>query len=155
MQIVGVVLARLDPVRGLGRRLDIAESRAGGPTPDLALKGAVQNNLYVTVVVVVTETAGPEPITVDGVTGPTSFPLRAWLEKLGGPVGNVPDPNEPSSAHPVSLEGWAHKDPDLTFLRLILQREEQASAQRRKGGGRAVAAGVRMAYVSEIQLLHP
>lgn len=53
---------------------------------------------------------------VQGTATVRSFPLRQWVERLGGYVGEWINEQEPTFVYPVSLEEWRGRDLDGTWL---------------------------------------
>jgi hypothetical protein len=49
----------------------------------------------------------------------TSFSVAEWVDCLGGYVGELTDPDDPTFVYPVSLDEWKSRDPERTWLRIV------------------------------------
>lgn len=47
-------------------------------------------------------------------------PLAHWIARLGGYSGELPDPMDESRCYTISLEAFTDRDPDNTWLQVIV-----------------------------------
>lgn len=73
----------------------------------------------------VIEVEGPLPVEHEGARLPTACTLADWVNRLGGYVGELPDPRNPARTYRVSLEEWQGRDPDTTWLQVYGEGEDQ------------------------------
>ena len=87
----------------------------------------------------------------------TSFSLAEWIDCLGGFVGQLTDPDDPTFVYPLSLEEWRSRDPDRTWLRIVavVQHRLRGRGLGHTGRSRRGRPRPRPATVRSVRVLRP
>jgi hypothetical protein len=86
-----------------------------------------------------------------------SFSVAEWVDCLGGYVGELTDPDDPTFVYPLSLDEWRSRDPERTWLRIVavVQYRHRGPGLGHTGRSRKGRPPPRSARVHSVRVLRP